>query len=125
MKCATDNGYSVIRIVQTDVWNDIYDWLNELIINIEKIKNDKCIQNIFMCKNNEYEVFNSLDTNIKSVLNIIDNNIKPDLIYLNVLEHNNKEYYIDSRNNNTYEITKDEDIGDFIGVYNKNDNKII
>lgn len=125
MKCANSNKYSIIRLLQEDVFYDVYDWLNELIINIEKIKYDKCIQNIFMCKDNEYEVFNSLDTNIKSVLNIIDNNIKPDLIYLEVLEYNNKDYYLDSRNNNTYEITKDEDIGDFIGVYNKNDNIII
>jgi very-short-patch-repair endonuclease len=125
MKCANSNGYSIIRLLQEDVFYDVYDWLNELIINIEKIKNNKCIQNIFMCKDNEYEVFNSLDTDNKSILNIIDTNIKPELIYLNVLEHNNEEYYIDSRNNNIYEITKDEDIGDFIGVYNKNDNKII
>ena len=125
MKCANSNEYSIIRLLQEDVFYDVYDWLNELIINIEKIKNDKCIKNIFMCKNNEYEVFNSLDTNIKSVLNIIDTNIKLDFINLEVLEYNNKDYYLDSRNNNTYEITIDKDIGDFIGVYNKNDNKII
>ena len=114
MKCANSNEYSIIRLLQEDVFYDVYDWLNELIINIEKIKNDKCIQNIFMCKNNEYEVFNSLDTKIK-----------PDFINLEIIEYNKKDYYLDSRNNNTYELIKDKDIGDFIGVYNKNDNKII
>ena len=56
-KCANNNGYSVIRILQTDVFNDIYDWKTELINNIEKIKTDNIIQNIYMCKNNEYEQF--------------------------------------------------------------------
>jgi very-short-patch-repair endonuclease len=56
-KCANENGYSVIRLLQEDVFYDRYDWLNELNQNIEKIKNEKIIQNIYMCKNNEYNVF--------------------------------------------------------------------
>ena len=55
--CANKNGYSIIRIIQTDVFNDIYNWKTELINNIEKIKTDNIIQNIYMCKNNEYEKF--------------------------------------------------------------------
>jgi very-short-patch-repair endonuclease len=58
MECANKNKYSVIRLTQEDVFYDIYDWYNELKENIEKIKNDKTIQNIYMCKNNEYDVFN-------------------------------------------------------------------
>jgi very-short-patch-repair endonuclease len=54
MKCANENGYSVIRILQEDVYNDTYDWTNELKSNIEKIKKEKNIQNIYMCNNNEY-----------------------------------------------------------------------
>jgi very-short-patch-repair endonuclease len=54
MKCANDNNYSIIRILQEDVFYDKYDWYNELIQNIEKIKNEEIIQNIYMCKNNEY-----------------------------------------------------------------------
>jgi very-short-patch-repair endonuclease len=54
MKCASDNGFSVIRILQEDVFYDRYDWLNELIINIEKIINENKVQNIFMSKNDEY-----------------------------------------------------------------------
>jgi very-short-patch-repair endonuclease len=57
-KCANDNGYSVIRIIQEDVWNDTYDWLNELNKNICKITSENIIQNIYMCKNNEYNNFN-------------------------------------------------------------------
>jgi very-short-patch-repair endonuclease len=56
-KCANENGYSIIRLLQEDVLNDKYDWKNELINNIEKIKIDNIIQNIYMCKNSEYEMF--------------------------------------------------------------------
>ncbi len=56
-KCANDNGYSVIRLLQEDVFNDKYDWKTELINNIEKIKIDKIIQNIYMCKDNKYNYF--------------------------------------------------------------------
>jgi len=56
-KCANDNGYSIIRLLQDDVLNDKYDWKTELVNNIEKIKIDNIIQNIYMCKNNEYDDF--------------------------------------------------------------------
>ncbi len=58
MKCANENGHSVIRLLQEDVFEDKYDWLNELNNNIKKIINDKIIQNIYMCKNNEYNIYN-------------------------------------------------------------------
>jgi very-short-patch-repair endonuclease len=57
IKCANSNNYSVIRILQNDVHYDTYDWLTELNNNIDKIKNDSIVQNIFMCKNNEYNKF--------------------------------------------------------------------
>jgi hypothetical protein len=57
MKCANKNGFSIIRILQKDVYNNKYDWLHELILNIEKIINDDRVQNIYMCKNNEYKDF--------------------------------------------------------------------
>jgi very-short-patch-repair endonuclease len=59
MECANKNNYSVIRILQKDVYYDRYDWYNELNQNIQKIINEKTIQNIYMCKNNEYDVFNN------------------------------------------------------------------
>jgi very-short-patch-repair endonuclease len=57
MKCANENGYSVIRLLQTDVFYDTYDWLNELRENIEKIKLEQRVQNVYMCKDNEYAIF--------------------------------------------------------------------
>lgn len=57
MNCANKNGYSIIRILQKDVYYNKYDWLNELTNNIENITNDNRVQNIYMCKNNEYKNF--------------------------------------------------------------------
>ena len=57
MKCANDNGYSMIRILQDDVWLDKYKWIEELQTSIEKIKLEKKFQNIFLCKNDEYKNF--------------------------------------------------------------------
>ncbi len=57
-KCANENGYSIIRLLQADVFDDKYDWKTELINNIKKIKTDNIVQNIYMCKYNEYEKFN-------------------------------------------------------------------
>ena len=58
MKCANDNNYSVIRILQEDVFYDTYDWLSQLNDNIKDIIKNKKVQNIFMCKDNEYDIFN-------------------------------------------------------------------
>ena len=57
MKCANEKGFSLIRILQEDVLHDVYRWLNELIYNIEKITDENKVQNIYMCKNNEYKDF--------------------------------------------------------------------
>lgn len=56
-KCANENGYSIIRLLQEDVLYDKYDWLTELNENITKIINDTSVKNIYMCKNNEYNSF--------------------------------------------------------------------
>ncbi len=57
MKCANNNGYSVIRILQKDVLRDKYDWLTELKQNITLLAKKKKPQNIFMCKKNEYDSY--------------------------------------------------------------------
>ena len=57
MKCANQNGYSIIRIVQEDVFKDKYNWLQELLENINKIISEKKVQNIYMCKKDEYKDF--------------------------------------------------------------------
>jgi very-short-patch-repair endonuclease len=57
-ECANNNGYSIIRLLQTDVLNDTYDWLKELCEEIEELKNGHEIANVYLCKNNEYQHFN-------------------------------------------------------------------
>jgi very-short-patch-repair endonuclease len=56
-KCANDNGYSVIRFLQEDVFYDTYDWVKELCETIEEIKNGDEITNVYLCKNGEYDAF--------------------------------------------------------------------
>ena len=65
MKCANDNGFSVIRLLQSDVFYDTYNWLEELKTNIEKIKNGNIVQNIYMCKDNEYNIFQTLQLSLE------------------------------------------------------------
>jgi hypothetical protein len=64
MKCANENGYSIIRILQDDIWHNRYEWLKELTNNIDKIVLEKRIQNIYMCKNDEYKDFDMLIPNL-------------------------------------------------------------
>jgi len=61
MNCANNNNFSVIRILQTDIYYDKYDWLKEINDNINKIINDGITQNIFICKNNEYREYKNLE----------------------------------------------------------------
>jgi very-short-patch-repair endonuclease len=55
MNCANSNGYSVIRILQEDVQKNKYDWIKEIKSNIKNIIKTKKVENIFMCKSNEYD----------------------------------------------------------------------
>jgi len=55
-KCANDNNYSTIRLLQEDVWNDSNDWfikLKNAIVDI--INSTEEIQNIYICTNNAYD----------------------------------------------------------------------
>ena len=66
MEKANTNGYSVIRILQDDVYYSKYDWIKELIETIEKFKhnidNNKIkVENIYLCKNNEYKIYENLE----------------------------------------------------------------
>jgi very-short-patch-repair endonuclease len=54
-KCANDNGYSIIRIIQEDVFYDCYDWEKELCETIEELKIGDEIANVYLCKNREYK----------------------------------------------------------------------
>jgi len=49
----------------------------------------------------------------------------PLLDSVNILELDNIDYYLDEITNNVFQITPDEDIGAFIGVYDKDNTKII
>jgi hypothetical protein len=49
--------FSIIRILQKDVYKNKYDWVCELCFNIEKITKEKIVQNIYMCKKDEYKDF--------------------------------------------------------------------
>jgi len=56
-ECANDNGYSVIRLLQEDVFYDTYDWVKELCDAIEEVKSNEGITNVYLCKNDEYDQF--------------------------------------------------------------------
>ncbi len=56
-ECANNNGYSVIRLLQEDVFNDTYDWVKELCDAIEEIKSSDGITNVYLSRNNEYDRF--------------------------------------------------------------------
>ena len=47
----------MIRLLQEDVFFNKYEWFTELINNIEKITYEKSVQNIYMCKKDEYKDF--------------------------------------------------------------------
>jgi hypothetical protein len=57
MALANENKFSVIRLLQLDVYHNKFNWLEELNNNIEKIKTENKIQNIFMSKNNDYLIY--------------------------------------------------------------------
>lgn len=57
-KCANDNGYHTIRILQEDVLYDKNAWLDNLLREIDYIKNNQgSIHHRYICDNNEYDIF--------------------------------------------------------------------
>ena len=57
MNKANEQGYSVIRILQDDVYNDKYDWLKKLKDTIEDVKFTGVVENVYLCRNNEYQCY--------------------------------------------------------------------
>ena len=57
MNIAMEKGYTIIRLLQEDVWRDTYDWSKLLRSHLHKYKNPQCI---FLSKNNEYDVYKNL-----------------------------------------------------------------
>ena len=61
MECANNNKYSVIRIFQEDVFNDKYDWYNELKKKILYLTNIQKTENIYISENkNLYDKFKNI-----------------------------------------------------------------
>ena len=56
-KCANDNGYSTIRILQEDVFADTYDWRDRIVEAIQSTVEDDSILNLYLSENNEYALF--------------------------------------------------------------------
>ena len=54
MNRALENGYSVIRMLQEDVYYNKYTWKVPLILAIKKYPTP---QIIYLCKNGEYDVY--------------------------------------------------------------------
>ena len=80
-----------------------------------KVKKEKIV------KQDNIEI--SLD-NKEDVIEVKYPDTIADISDIDILEINNKNYFIDKQNN-IYQITDDQDIGIFLGVYDKTDNKII
>jgi very-short-patch-repair endonuclease len=57
MNCAIKNNYFVIRLLQEDVLYNKYDWKLELIDTINNLIGLKHVHVVYMCKNNEYDVY--------------------------------------------------------------------
>ena len=55
MELATKNNFSIIRILQEDIYLNKYDWKEELLSYIKIYNNPEII---YICKNNEYECYN-------------------------------------------------------------------
>jgi very-short-patch-repair endonuclease len=54
MRKANTNGYSVIRLLQMDVWNNTNNWLTILRNVIQTIVDNKVVVNKFIARGNEY-----------------------------------------------------------------------
>jgi len=121
MKQANDNGYSVIRILQEDVYHDKYNWLDELKENIEKIIIEKKIQNIYICKKNEYSVYNvenqgNIDIQDIQDIEDIQENIN-DIVITEAAEINDIENE-DIENEDNEDIDDIDDIDDIEDIDN-------
>ena len=57
MQKANENGFSVIRITQKYLTIRNSNWLEILLHNIQHVISDGKVQNIYICQNNEYEIF--------------------------------------------------------------------
>ena len=52
--CANEQGYIIIRLLQEDVFDDTYEWLETLLMCIEEIISGNR-KNYYLCEKNEYD----------------------------------------------------------------------
>lgn len=57
MNLALENGYSIIRILQVDVWEDKNDWKNKLIEAITRVYKKPKIVYLYEGKEKEFHNF--------------------------------------------------------------------
>jgi very-short-patch-repair endonuclease len=62
MQCANNNGYTVIRILQEDVWMDKNDWLEKLSKCLHKYETPT---RMYISSGNEYQTFIDFDNTIE------------------------------------------------------------
>lgn len=55
--CANEEEFSVIRLLQEDVFYDTYDWVQELVNTIHLLASSQQIENVYLCKDEEYTRF--------------------------------------------------------------------
>ncbi len=60
MQCALKKGYSIIRILQEEIYKKKFDWKKELLEAIEDCVENKNPSVTFICKKNEYSVYDDL-----------------------------------------------------------------
>lgn len=65
MKKAMENGYTVIRILQVDIWEDKYDWKKKIEKFIHEYDTPECI---FLSKGDEYKCFEKKYYQIKKII---------------------------------------------------------
>jgi very-short-patch-repair endonuclease len=56
MKCANNNGYSIIRITQNDVYKDTFDWYKMLKESIESISKKNTVENHYISYEEDYYI---------------------------------------------------------------------
>ena len=60
MKCALKKGFSIIRILQEEVYDNKFNWKKELLEAIKDCIESKNPSVTFICKKNEYSVYDDL-----------------------------------------------------------------
>jgi GTP pyrophosphokinase len=125
MKFTEASTYKLIAQKLNETKIERNKFINEFIKPIEEKKSKKKDSNKVkkekIVKHDNIEISND---NKEDIIEVKYPEIIADINDIDILEINNKNYFIDKKNN-IYQITDDQDIGIFLGIYDKTDNKII